>query len=112
MRVIPNKVYQSLACGRPVITCDGPYPDDMRQSQDSGVVWVPPNNSVALAEAVSHLAASPDKLINMRQQARCSYERYFSNNHISLALLDALKKVGFNAESHVSMPGHKGYTPC
>lgn len=92
-RVIPNKVYQSLACGRAVISCDGPYPGALRQSNESGMVLVPAANAVALAEAVAHLAADPSGLKEMGRQARLSYERYFSNDHVSAALAQALQKI-------------------
>jgi len=95
-RVIPNKVYQSLACGRPVVSCDGPYPAAMRQAQDSGMRWVPPASAKDLADAVAQLATNPEVLLDMRPQARLSYERYFGNDQVRISLLAGLQKIGLS----------------
>jgi glycosyltransferase involved in cell wall biosynthesis len=93
VRVIPNKVCQSLACGRPVISCEGPYPIAMRQSGESGMIWVPPADPAALAAAVAGLAGDADRLLEMRRQARLSYETYFDNNRVCSSLMQALQKI-------------------
>jgi glycosyltransferase involved in cell wall biosynthesis len=56
-RVIPNKVFQALACGRPVITADTPA---ARELLDDGAdaILVPPGDPEALAAAVRKLAGN------------------------------------------------------
>ena len=55
-RVIPNKVYQALACDRPVITIKADaYPDELQDSS-CGLLWVPrviPRLLSSLAQAFS-----------------------------------------------------------
>jgi glycosyltransferase involved in cell wall biosynthesis len=50
-RVIPNKVYQILACGTPLITADTPAIRELLKPSPS-IRLVPPGDSEALAEAV------------------------------------------------------------
>lgn len=90
-RVIPNKAYQALACGRPLITREAPaYPDDLSMASDSGIHWVPANDPDALAATVARLAAEPDRLSTYAAQAQRSYATHFSNQRISAALHAAL----------------------
>ncbi len=95
-RVIPNKVYQALACGRPVITQQSPaYPQLLLQSsrEASGIQFVPAGNSVALAETVRSLAASPQQLAHLGLMARTSYERWFSAHAVESSLHESLNRV-------------------
>lgn len=89
-RVIPNKVYQSIACGKPVITCDAPYPDDLVNGWDSGVLRIPAGNPQKLADMAAQLASEPNELKKMGKNARKTYEKYFRNEIIINALASAL----------------------
>lgn len=94
-RVIPNKVFQALACGKPLITATAPaYPQALRQQTDSGIAWVPADDAGALAAAVGALAAQPERLELMGQQARTSYQRFFSADRIREQLRAALERRG------------------
>ncbi len=94
-RVIPNKVYQALACGRPVITRRSEaYPDDLDRP-DSGIAFVPPGDAGALAKAVSDWASQRDRLPELSANAIASYGCYFSNATIRQQLRDALARLGF-----------------
>jgi glycosyltransferase involved in cell wall biosynthesis len=55
-RVIPNKVFQALACARPVITADTPAARELL-TDGADAILVPPGDPVALAGAVRRLAA-------------------------------------------------------
>ncbi|HEX6489795.1 MAG TPA: glycosyltransferase [Gaiellaceae bacterium] len=57
-RVIPNKVFQALACGTPVITADTPGARELLVDEKSALL-VPPGDPNALAAAVRRLAADP-----------------------------------------------------
>lgn len=95
-RVIPNKVYQALACGRPVVTQQSPaYPQLLLQSsrEASGIQFVPAGDPVALAETVRSLAASPQQLAPLGLKARTSYERWFSAHAVESSLRDSLHRV-------------------
>lgn len=94
-RVIPNKVYQALACGRPVITRQSPaYPADL-QGPDSGIRFIAPGNPGALADAVAEWAAPRDRLPALSANAFASYECHFSNRAIREQLTAALARLGF-----------------
>jgi glycosyltransferase involved in cell wall biosynthesis len=93
-RVIPNKVYQALACGRPVVTMTSPaYPAELRERRDCGILWVPPADPDALAQAVAQCAAQQAQLPELGAQARACYERYFSMASVRSALVEALADI-------------------
>jgi glycosyltransferase involved in cell wall biosynthesis len=53
-RVIPNKVFQALACGAPVVTADTPAARELLAGGESALL-VPPGDPEALAAAVRRL---------------------------------------------------------
>jgi glycosyltransferase involved in cell wall biosynthesis len=55
-RVIPNKVFQALACGTPVVTADTPAARELLADGVSALL-VPPGDAQALAGAIRRLAA-------------------------------------------------------
>lgn len=57
-RVIPNKVFQALACGTPVITADTPGARELLGDGTSALL-VPPGDPEALAKAIRRLSANP-----------------------------------------------------
>ncbi|MEO7557779.1 MAG: glycosyltransferase [Gammaproteobacteria bacterium] len=83
-RVIPNKVFQALACGKPLVTCTAPaYPATLRDHQiGSGIAWIPASDGAALAATVTALVSRPDRLAALGTAARTSYEKYFSADAI------------------------------
>jgi len=90
-RVIPNKVYQSLACGRTLVTRQSAaYPSMLKNNHDCGITFVPPEDPNALAAAIRELLVEPLKLVEKGEQARQSYDACFSGNHIREALSVAL----------------------
>jgi glycosyltransferase involved in cell wall biosynthesis len=58
-RVIPNKVFQALACGTPVVTADTPAARELLTDGETALL-VPPGDPDALADALRRLAADPD----------------------------------------------------
>jgi glycosyltransferase involved in cell wall biosynthesis len=58
-RVIPNKVFQALACGAPVITADTPASRELLADEDNALL-VSPGDPEALVAAVRRLAAEPE----------------------------------------------------
>ena len=86
-RVIPNKVYQAMACGKPVITRrSAAYPASLIGNDTSGVNWVPPADPAALAESVRALAADAAARHAQGEAAYRSYQMQFSQAHIRSAL--------------------------
>jgi glycosyltransferase involved in cell wall biosynthesis len=90
-RVIPNKVFQALACGKPLVTCRAPaYPAGLMESGNHGITWVPAGDSAALAASVAGLARQPERLAALGRGARTGYEKFFSATAIRRQLQAAL----------------------
>jgi len=86
-RVIPNKVFQALACGKPLITGAAPaYPESLRSDAESGIHWVPMGDPAALAMAVAALAAEPARLESIGHSARTTFDHYFTHSVITAQL--------------------------
>lgn len=91
-RVIPNKVYQSLACGKPLVTRTAPaYPDSFDDNDNLGIGWVPADNPQQLADKIAELLGKRAALAEMGRLARQTYESHFSMASISASLVAALK---------------------
>ncbi|HCT41588.1 MAG TPA: glycosyltransferase [Moraxellaceae bacterium] len=91
-RVIPNKVYQGLALGRPVITARTPaYPAGLTADESAGILWAEPGNEDSICAAVERLHARRDELLLIAAAARRTYEAHFSNRVIADVLRSLLK---------------------
>ena len=89
-RVIPNKVFQALACGKPLVTCAAPtYPAPISEDE-TGIIFVAAGMPLQLAQAVGRLAMHPARLQPHAHAARAYYERHFSGKHIERQLASAL----------------------
>jgi glycosyltransferase involved in cell wall biosynthesis len=90
-RVMPNKVFQALACGKLVVTrASVAYPDALATAADQGLVWVPAGDAAALAKTLADLAGNARGLPDLGRQARGTFEQYFSEAKIKTALAQAL----------------------
>jgi glycosyltransferase involved in cell wall biosynthesis len=58
-RVIPNKAYEALACGAPLVTADTPASRELLVDGEHALL-VPPGDAASLAEAVRRLAGDPE----------------------------------------------------
>jgi len=93
-RVIPNKFYQALACGKPVITRSShAYPEGFGEAIDTGVFWVSDGGAEQLAGIVDRIAANPSLISDAELHARVSFERWFSLEQIRNQLRGLLGKV-------------------
>lgn len=72
-RVIPNKVFQALACARPVITADtGASRELLTDGVDA--LLVPPGDPDALAQAVRRIADDGQLAARLAATGRATYE--------------------------------------
>jgi glycosyltransferase involved in cell wall biosynthesis len=76
-RVIPNKAYQALACGAPLVTADTPAARELLVDGESALL-VPARDPQALAEAVRRLAAEPQLAEQLSAGGRSAYEQHAS----------------------------------
>lgn len=89
-RVIPNKVFQALACGKPVVTCRAPtYPPQACEGAE-GIIFVTAGRAEELADAISGLARQPARLQHHGHASRALYDLHFSVKHIEQQLARAL----------------------
>jgi glycosyltransferase involved in cell wall biosynthesis len=75
-RVIPNKVFQALACGAPVVTADTPAARELLVDGESALL-VPPGDPEALAEALGRLADA-ELAARIAAGGRATYEEHAS----------------------------------
>ena len=74
--VIPNKIFQSMAAGRPVITRHSEaYRETLAASPVIG--WVPPGNPQALADLVLDWSQDTDKLKQQGRETRNLFAQFF-----------------------------------
>ena len=73
-RVIPNKAFQALACGAPLVTADTPAVRELLSDGESALL-VPPGDPAALADAVHRLAADEQLARRIASGGRAAYER-------------------------------------
>jgi glycosyltransferase involved in cell wall biosynthesis len=72
-RVIPNKAFQALACGTPLVTADTPGARELLVDGESALL-VPPGDAQALADALRRLAVDPELARRLSAGGRAAYE--------------------------------------
>jgi len=91
-RVIPNKAFQALAVGTPLVTADTPAARELLSPGEDALL-VPPGDAAALAEAVRRLAQDPALAARIGARGRETYEREASERVLGgrwLGLLEQL----------------------
>jgi glycosyltransferase involved in cell wall biosynthesis len=73
-RVIPNKAFQALATGTPVVTADTPAARELLADGESAML-VPAGDPEALAEVIRRLADNRDLAERIATGGRTAYER-------------------------------------
>ena len=71
--MIPNKAFQALACGTPLVTADTPGARELLADGESALL-VPPGDAEALADALRSLAADPELARRLSAGGRAAYE--------------------------------------
>ena len=89
--VIPNKMFQAMAAGRPVITrASAAYPREMADSPVIG--WIPAGDPQALAAKVGQWVADPGALAQRGEATRQLFDRYFHMDRLREDLARILER--------------------
>ncbi len=88
-RVVPNKVYECAALGKPIITADTQGIREVFTDQEN-IFLVPQSSAQALAQAILELAA--DKILRKRlgAVARRKMQKHYTPEHIVKQMLQKL----------------------
>jgi glycosyltransferase involved in cell wall biosynthesis len=71
-RVIPNKAFQALACGTPLITADTPAARELLTHEENALL-VPPGDATALANAIVRLAGDAELRTRIAAAGHATY---------------------------------------
>jgi glycosyltransferase involved in cell wall biosynthesis len=74
-RVIPNKAFQALACGTPLVTADTPASRELLVNGESALL-VPPGDPQALAAALRRLAGDEDLAQKLGEGGHAAFENH------------------------------------
>ena len=88
----PNKVFDYMAAGRPVLLAIDGVIRDVVEAAECGL-FVEPGNAAALAEAIRSLAADPEKSRAMGRKGRQYLDDHFSRDKIVEELIVVLKGI-------------------
>jgi glycosyltransferase involved in cell wall biosynthesis len=91
-RVIPNKAFQAIACGAPLITADTPAARELLRDEENALL-VPAGDAEALAGAVRRLAADPDLSRRIAAGGRDVYERRASESVLGLQWREIVERL-------------------
>jgi glycosyltransferase involved in cell wall biosynthesis len=91
-RVIPNKAFQTLACGVPLVTADTPAARELLADGESALL-VPAGNPEGLAAAVGRLATDADLARRVAAGGRATYERHASEAVLGARWRSILKRL-------------------
>lgn len=86
-RVVPNKVYQSMAVGLATITSDT---EPQRAMLGESATYVPPGDARTLANAIRDLSRNKDLRDEMRRRAGEVADREFTHSSVTLPLSNRL----------------------
>jgi glycosyltransferase involved in cell wall biosynthesis len=76
-RVIPNKAFQALACGTPLVTADTPGARELLVDGQSALL-VPPGDAKALANALQLVANDEELAQRLSTGGRAAYDAHAS----------------------------------
>jgi glycosyltransferase involved in cell wall biosynthesis len=86
----PNKVFDYMAAGRPVLLAIDGVIRNLVEGAGAGV-FVPPGDPAALADAILRLQGVPEQAADMGREGRRLVERDFKRAELAAAMESALK---------------------
>jgi colanic acid biosynthesis glycosyl transferase WcaI len=97
--VIPTKMLEFMACGRPVILAVDGQARKIMEAADAGV-FVEPEDSEALAQAVVDLGSDPNRRELMGKAGREHILQNFSREQTAASYVELLQRIIRNGESY------------
>jgi glycosyltransferase involved in cell wall biosynthesis len=91
-RVMPNKAFQALACGTPLVTADTPGARELLVDGESALL-VPPGNPDALASVLRRLADDPKLAGRLSAGGRAAYEAQASEEVLGRRWRELLERI-------------------
>jgi glycosyltransferase involved in cell wall biosynthesis len=91
-RVIPNKAFQALACGAPLVTADTRAARELLVDGESALL-VRPGDPAALARAVRRLAGNPETAGRLASGGLAAYRRHASEEVLGARWRDLLERL-------------------
>ncbi|MFZ1832175.1 MAG: glycosyltransferase [Pseudomonadales bacterium] len=91
-RVVPYKIYQAMACARPIVTSDT-VAARTYLVDDENCVLVPPGDPEALADALARLQQDPALRTRLAESAGLSYREQMSHALMRERLRDCLRNL-------------------
>jgi glycosyltransferase involved in cell wall biosynthesis len=91
-RVIPNKAFQALACGTPLVTADTPAARELLVDGEDALL-VPAGDPAALAAAVRRIAADADLARSLSAGGLATYQAQASEEVLGLRWRGLLEKL-------------------
>jgi glycosyltransferase involved in cell wall biosynthesis len=88
-RVVPNKIFQAMAVGRPIVTADTPAVRELLE-HDRDALLVPAGDPNALAAALTRLAGDQELRRRLGEAARRRYEEVATPAAVARRFLSAL----------------------
>ncbi|MGH7141437.1 MAG: glycosyltransferase [Minisyncoccia bacterium] len=89
-RVIPNKVFECVAMGKPVITADTPAIRELEVYGPLPLILVPRADARALATAIRALMRDPARCAALGRDAAAFFDQHLSARDIGRELMNAL----------------------
>ncbi|TLM98999.1 MAG: glycosyltransferase family 4 protein, partial [Actinobacteria bacterium] len=87
----PNKFFDGLATGRPMIVNSAGWTKDLVETHEAGL-YFPAENGAALAAAVTRLADDADLRARMSANARSLAETRFARDILAAQVLETLER--------------------
>jgi len=91
-RVVPNKVYEPAAMGKPIITADSPSIRRYFQVKKDLIV-VPPGDPKKLAKTIIYLVENPSIRNNLANNIYLTYKKNFSTEKLGLNLKNMINNL-------------------
>jgi glycosyltransferase involved in cell wall biosynthesis len=98
--VFPLKLFESLACGVPVIVSDWPGMADLVRNGDCGLV-IPPDDAEALASAVQYISDNPEIALEMGRRGADIVRKEHSWDAKAEQTLEVIRRVLSSDKSKV-----------